>query len=53
MSTVKSDSSQDLVRNEKETEGRESNTATKKKIKRDPNWEKFEMSYWQETRPQS
>jgi len=52
MSTVKCDSSQDPVRNEKETTERERNTVTKKKAKRDPNWEKFEMSYWHETRPQ-
>jgi len=25
----------------------------KKKGKRDPDWEKFEMSLWKETRPQS
>jgi hypothetical protein len=51
---MQSDNSQDPVRNEEEErKGRESNTATKKKVKRDPNWEKFEMSYWQETRPQT
>jgi len=52
MSIMQSDNSQNPIRSEKETEERESNTATKKKAKRDPNWEKFEMSYWQETRPQ-
>jgi len=25
----------------------------KKKRERDPNWEKFEMSFWRETKPQS
>jgi len=25
----------------------------RKKRKRDPDWEKFEMSFWSETRPQS
>jgi len=26
---------------------------SKRKRRRDPNWEKLEMSFWEETRPQS
>lgn len=53
MSTVNQDSSENS--NDKGTiEKRERDVdMAKKKGKRDKDWEKFEMSLWHETRPQS
>lgn len=52
MSKVCPDNSQDLQNDERTTEKHGSQSDKVKKAKRDLEWEKFEMSFWQETRPQ-
>jgi hypothetical protein len=47
------DSSQDSQNSEKTTKKHESQSDKEKKAKRDLEWERFEMSFWHETRPQS